>query len=98
MPDRSLPRFLRAHQGVPSYNDVREAYGFPKVEAFDEITPDETVQELLSLAYGADVDLLDAYVGAVAEKEEGSTLFAGPLSRVRGNRCSIFNDVIRQRK
>ena len=49
---------------------------------FAEITPDETTQEILLSAY-ADVDMLDAYVGAVAEKENGSALFAGPLLRVR---------------
>ena len=50
---------------------------------FADITPDEMAQEILSTAYG-DVDLLDAHVGAVAENEEGSMLFAGPLLRVRG--------------
>ncbi|CAM9507284.1 unnamed protein product, partial [Ascophyllum nodosum] len=67
--------------GVPSYNDLREAYNFSRVAAFTDITPDKTAQGILSTAYDGDVDLLDAYVGAVAENEEGSTLFAGPLLR-----------------
>ena len=54
---------------------------------FAEITPDETVQEILSAAYGG-VDMMDAFTGAVAEEEGGSALFAGPLLRV-SERCSL---------
>ncbi|CAM9782649.1 unnamed protein product, partial [Ectocarpus sp. 12 AP-2014] len=68
--------------GVPSYNEAREAYGLSRFDAFAEITSDTTVQTTLSAAYGNDVDLLDAYTGALAETEEGSGLFAGPLLRM----------------
>ncbi|CAB1109758.1 unnamed protein product [Ectocarpus sp. CCAP 1310/34] len=69
-------------QGVPSYNDAREAYRLSRIDTFTEITSDTTVQATLSAAYGNDVDLLDAYTGALAETEEGSGLFAGPLLRM----------------
>ena len=68
--------------GIPSYNDVRQSYGLSKVTRFENITPDATVQGLLEDAYGK-VDLLDAYTGALAENEDGSGLFTGPLLRVR---------------
>eukprot|EP00904_Undaria_pinnatifida_P011388 jgi/Undpi1/737/HiC_scaffold_10.g04201.m1 len=59
---------------------VRGAYGFSKVTSFENITSDATVQGLLEGAYG-DVDRLDAYTGALAENEDGSGLFVGPLLR-----------------
>ena len=40
------------------------------------------IQGRLADTYG-DVEQLDAYVGALAENEDGSGLFAGPLLRVR---------------
>lgn len=70
--------------GVPTYNDAREAYGLDRVGSFSEITSDETVQGLLSDAYGGDVSQLDAYVGALVEEQtSGSNLFVGPLLQVR---------------
>ncbi|CAN0378435.1 unnamed protein product, partial [Laminaria digitata] len=66
--------------GIPSYNGVREAYGLSRVTSFENITSDGTVQGLLEDAYG-DVELLDAYTGALAEREDGSGLFVGPLLR-----------------
>lgn len=46
--------------GIPSYNDVREAYGLSKVTTFEDVTSDVTVQGVLEGAYGK-VELLDAY-------------------------------------
>lgn len=75
-------------QGIPSYNDVREAYGFSRVNSFAEITADTAVQDMLAQAHGNDLDLLDAYTGALAETEEDNALFAGPLLRVSGIRIT----------
>lgn len=44
------------------------------------------MQELLAGAHGNDIDLLDAYTGALAETEDESALFAGPLLRVGGRK------------
>lgn len=80
--------------GIPSYNDVREAYGFSKATTFENVTSDVTLRGVLEGAYDK-VELLDAYTGALAESENGSGLFVGPLLRVRyqpgsgwvGGRC-----------
>lgn len=77
-----LPSPPASSLGVPSYNDAREAYGLSRFASFSEITSATTVQEILADAHGNDVDLLDAYTGALAETEDGSGLFAGPLLRV----------------
>lgn len=61
---------------------MRQACGFSRVTAFEDITSDDMIQGRLADTYG-DVEQLDAYVGALAENEDGSGLFAGPLLRVR---------------
>ena len=68
--------------GIPSYIDVRQACGYSRVRTFKEITSDGVIRKRLADAYG-DVNLLDAFTGALAENEDGSGLFAGPLLRVR---------------
>ena len=75
--------------GVPSYNDVRRACGFSRVTTFEDITSDYMIQGRLANTYG-DVELLDAYTGALAENEDGSGLFAGPLLRVRWRQSLTF--------
>ncbi len=52
--------------GVPSYNELREAVGLEKVTSFDQITADTDLADRLEAIYG-DVDLVDAWVGGLAE-------------------------------
>ena len=77
-----LPLLFDRAVGIPSYNDVREGYGLSRVTTFEGITSDEAVQGLLEDSYG-DVDLPDAYTGALAENHNGSALLVGPLLKVR---------------
>ncbi|CAB1101232.1 unnamed protein product [Ectocarpus sp. CCAP 1310/34] len=58
--------------GVPSYNDVREAYDLPKATAMSDVSADDDVVELLYAAYGGEIENLDACVGALAEEKEAS--------------------------
>jgi peroxidase len=52
--------------GIPGYNGLREAVGLDPVESFDEITSDADLAQRLQAVYG-DVDLVDAWVGGLAE-------------------------------
>ena len=81
LPLRIYHLFFNRTVGIPSYNDVREGYGLERVTTFEEITPDDTVQGLLESSYGT-VDLLDAYTGALAERQSGSAVLVGPLLQV----------------
>lgn len=68
-------------RGIASYNDVREAYGLPRVEDFDDVTSDAGMQARLAEAYG-DVDDIDLWIGGLSEDalvDQGSQL--GPLFR-----------------
>lgn len=60
--------------GLADYNSVREVYGLPRVEGFDEISSDPTIQQTLSDLYGT-VDNIDLWVGGLAEDhEQGSSI------------------------
>lgn len=64
--------------GLPPYNVMRAAFDLEPVEAFDEITADESVQLALFEAYDGDVNKIDAWVGALAEDHvRGASV--GPL-------------------
>jgi len=52
--------------GIPSYNAVRVAIGLDPVESFSDITADPQLAAVLEAAYG-DVDLVDLWVGGIAE-------------------------------
>ena len=52
--------------GISDYNTVRESYDLARVDSFDDITSDVTVQNQLESLYGS-VDNIDLYVGLLAE-------------------------------
>jgi hypothetical protein len=60
--------------GLADYNSVREAYAFPRVESFADITDNQELQAALQAAYG-DVDNIDLWAGGLAEDHvRGSSL------------------------
>ncbi len=86
--------------GLPRYNAVRMAYGLPPVSSFLEITADSSIQANLEQVYG-DVDLIDAWVGGLAEEHlpgaSVGTLLAAAIydqfERLRdGDRFFFLND------
>lgn len=52
--------------GLPSYNEVRVAYGRSAVTSFEQITSDETTQARLQSVYSS-VDQIDPWLGMIAE-------------------------------
>ncbi|MEM7446312.1 MAG: peroxidase family protein [Pseudomonadota bacterium] len=56
--------------GVASYNDLREALGLSRAQSFSDVTSDAELAQKLQEIYG-DVDLLDAWVGGLAEDAYG---------------------------
>jgi peroxidase len=56
--------------GLGTYNDTREALGFPAAASFADVTTDPALQAALEAAYGAgNVGGLDLYVGILAEDD-----------------------------
>lgn len=52
--------------GLPTYNDIREAYGLERVSSFEEITNESDVVEKLKTLY-VSVDRVDPLIGMLAE-------------------------------
>jgi hypothetical protein len=86
--------------GIGTYNQVRAAYGLPRVTSFAQITSDVTVQKKLKQTYGS-VDRIDPFEGMEAEDhlrgaDVGSTLRAALVDqfvRLRdGDRFFYLNE------
>ena len=56
--------------GIANYNDVRAAYGLPRVTRFDQISSNPEIQAKLQQLYG-NVNNIDLWVGALAEDHVG---------------------------
>lgn len=52
--------------GVSSYNDLRESMGLARATDFSDVTSDPALAAQLQALYG-DVDLIDAWIGGLAE-------------------------------
>jgi len=65
--------------GLARYDDVRVAYGLPRVSRFDEISPDPAIRARLASVY-REVDEIDLWVGGLAEDPVPGA-HVGPLVR-----------------
>lgn len=77
--------------GLPSYNDIRVAYGLPAVTDFSEINPSTDVIARLQNAY-ADVDQIDAWIGFLAEPHRPGAYVGETLCRVLGTQITNLRD------
>ena len=66
--------------GLTDYNSMRVAYGLPRLSTFDQITIDSDIASRLSQAYNADIDIIDPWIGGLAEDHVGGGQ-VGPLFR-----------------
>lgn len=63
--------------GIPSYNDVRVAYGLPRRNSWREVNRDVKMQKVLEQTFGTP-DNMDAWVGCLAERKAPNS-YVGPL-------------------
>lgn len=77
--------------GVASYNDLREALGLSRAEKFSDITSDTTLAAKLKEAYG-DTDLLDAWIGGLAEDPHGKGLLGETFTIVMIDQFTRLRD------
>jgi prostaglandin-endoperoxide synthase 2 len=68
---------------LASYNDYREAFGLPRVTAFDQISGDPERQNRLRELYG-DVDRIEFYVGLFAEDVRTNSTVSTLIGRMVG--------------
>lgn len=53
--------------GIPSYNDVRVAFGLPRYSSFSQISDDTNVVQTLQQLYANDINSIDPWIGALCE-------------------------------
>jgi len=67
-------------RGLPSYNNIRRAYGLSTHFNFDEINPDFEVYNTLEELYEGDIEEVDPWVAMLAERPMSGSIF-GPTIR-----------------
>jgi hypothetical protein len=77
--------------GLADYNSVREAYGLPRVESFDEITSDPAIQQTLADLYGS-VDNIDLWVGGLAEDHVTGSSMGETFQRIVADQFERLRD------
>ena len=66
-------------RGIAPYNIMRTYFGLPSLNAFNQITTDPLMQAALDETYGGDINLIDPWVGMLAEDHIPGTMF-GPTA------------------
>ena len=61
--------FRDRERGIPKYNDFRRAIHLPAIKSFEELTPNEEDQKVLSEVYDGDIENVDLIVGTLAEAD-----------------------------
>lgn len=87
--------------GLSDYNSTREAYGLNRVESFDQITSDVSLQQKLTSLYGS-VDNIDLWVGLMAEDHQDdasvgeltSKIIADQFRRTRDGDRFFYRNVL----
>ena len=77
--------------GLPAYNDLREALGLSRRNAFDEMSSDPEVQSRLAAVY-ASPDDVDAWVGGLAEDPLPGAMVGELISRIVGDQFLALRD------
>lgn len=80
--------------GLPSYNDIRVAFGLPAAVNFSDINADPSVIAGLSASY-ADVDQIDAWVGLLAEPHRPGAFVGETLFRILSDQFIKLRDADR---
>lgn len=70
--------------GLNDYNDVRAAYGLPRVQSFYQITSDVALRKYLQVLYG-NVNNIDLWVGGLAEDHVPGGSLGPTFTRIIAN-------------
>lgn len=77
--------------GLPSFNKVREAYGFSPVTEFHQLTTNESVSKALASVYETP-DQIDPWVGFLAEEHAPGTSVGPTLNKVLADQFTRLRD------
>lgn len=79
-------------RGLPSYNNIRRAYGLQTVFEFDLINPDFLVYNTLDELYEGNIDELDPWVGMLAERAMPGSIFGPTIRKILETQFSNLRD------
>ena len=68
-------------RGLTDYNSVRQYFGLPVVETFDDLTENPFLNTILKNVYG-DINDIDPWVGFLAEDHMSNTLFGETVMKI----------------
>ncbi|MEO1130151.1 MAG: peroxidase family protein [Planctomycetota bacterium] len=77
--------------GLPSYNDIREKFGLPRLTGFAGLHPDPDVYDRFESAYGT-IDDVDAWVGLLSEQHAHGALVGETLRRLLADQFARLRD------
>jgi hypothetical protein len=77
--------------GLADFNQVRVAYGLPRLTSFAQITSNTTVQERLKAMYGT-VDNIDLWVGGLAEDHLPGSSLGATFQRIIADQFTRLRD------
>ena len=80
--------------GLPSYNDVREAAGFPRAVTFADISSDPVIQSNLASVYNIPDDL-DLWVGGLAEDHYDEAVVGPTFYAILKEQFQVLRDADR---
>jgi hypothetical protein len=77
--------------GLADYNDVRAAYGLPRVTRLSQITSNPQLQQTLQTVYGS-VNEIDVWVGGLAEDHVRGSSLGPTFQRILVNQFTRLRD------
>lgn len=78
--------------GLPTYNEACIEMGLPPATKFSEITSNQKVRKRLAKAYNHDVEMVDVWVGGLAEDHVHGTLVGPLFFEILKNQFEKFRD------
>ena len=84
--------------GLPSYNDMREAFGLERKESFSDITSDLEVEQRLRGAYGVNengtdkTDDMDVWIAGLAEDRHGQSMLGELFHKIVSHQFRVLRD------
>lgn len=79
-------------RGLPTYNAIRQAYGLNAYGFLEQINPDVDVFSQLFQAYSGDINMIDPWVGMLAEKPMSGALFGETILTIMSTQFTALRD------
>lgn len=79
-------------RGLPTFNDIRVAYGLPRIMFMGQITPDIPIYSQIFEAYFGDVNRMDPWVAMLAEQEMPGRLFGPTMTAIMRTQFTALRD------